>query len=536
MAIRIFRKLYRRRTIFKFIFSGGSAASVGIIILYTLTSLLGVWYLLSAILSFIVAFFVSFFLQKFWTFRDSTKEKMYGQMTWYFVVGLINLGINTAGMYVFVDIFGIWYIFSQILISGILALSNFTIYKYLIFKRVGGKEGGIPNEAPKKKILIATGIYPPDYRGPATLLESLPGALKSKGFEIKIITYSDVPASELEKEWVFRINKKRPPVVRHLLYFFRLWELSNWADLVYATDVYSVGYLTFFCCRLREKKYILRFTGDSAWESARLKAQIADSIVDFEENTYSPAIEKQKEKRKRIMVSAEKIIVDCESGGRLAELIGVPKEKIKVIYNSLDTKKFIASEEKVRSIRKSCGQDSKIIISPGQLNPWKGFDGVIKIIPRLIEGLGSGLHLLILGEGPEKTSLENLAKELKIANNVHFLGKVVHSEMINYLSAADLFILNSDYEGMSHAILEAMYAARPIIVSRSGGNCELIGNGREGLTFGYNNLDELFNAAYKMLNDRPKAKQLAKNAKIKSDNFKWENVVNGTVKVFEELV
>ncbi len=64
----------------------------------------------------------------------------------------------------------------------------------------------------KNKILIATGIYPPDFRGPATMLEALPGALKGKGFEVRVITYSDISGSEAEKQQgVYRVLRQKNP-------------------------------------------------------------------------------------------------------------------------------------------------------------------------------------------------------------------------------------------------------------------------------------------------------------------------------------
>jgi len=533
MAERVLRAVYKRRELIKYVLSGGTAAFVDLFLLYILTSLLGVWYLLSAVFAFIGAFFVSFYLQKFWTFRDGDRLKMKRQMIQYFSIGVTNLGINTLGMYLAVDIFHVWYLAAQFLVSILIALESFLVYKYLIFI---GRER--PKEArqnsPIKKILIATGIYPPDYRGPATLLESLPEALRKKGFEIKIITYSDVPVSGAEEGWVFRINKKRPGLIKHLLFLLKLWELSRWADLIYATDIYSVGYFTYLVSHLRGKKYLLRFTGDSAWETARLKGWVSDNIIDFQKNSYSSAIEKAKNKRKKIIINAEKIIVDCRSGAELAKLIGAEEERIQVIYNSLDTSKFNTSREKVELIRLEYGANAKIIVTAGQLNPWKGFDGVIKIMPRLVEKLGEGTKLIILGEGPEKESLAALAAKLGVSSNVLFLGKIAHSEITNYLSAADLFILNSDYEGLSHLILEAMLAGSPIIVSNSGGNKELIDDNKNGLVVNYNNPEELYEAALKMLNNKELAQEMAKNAKEKSGQFKWENVVSETVKVIEE--
>jgi putative flippase GtrA len=119
----------------KYIISGGTAAFVDLVLLYILTDIFGIWYLASASLAFLVAFFVSFYLQKFWTFRDSSRDRMYQQMSIYMAVGLTNVGINAGGMYVLVDILGIMYIIAQIIMGGLIAIGSFLMYKFVIFKK-----------------------------------------------------------------------------------------------------------------------------------------------------------------------------------------------------------------------------------------------------------------------------------------------------------------------------------------------------------------------------------------------------------------
>lgn len=117
----------------RYVISGGTAAAVDLVLLFVLTHFFHVWYILSAILAFVGAFFVSFFLQKFWTFRDMSKEGAHKQAVIYFIVSSINLGINTFLMYVFTETFGVYYILSQILASLLIAMESFFIYRHFIF-------------------------------------------------------------------------------------------------------------------------------------------------------------------------------------------------------------------------------------------------------------------------------------------------------------------------------------------------------------------------------------------------------------------
>ncbi|MFH0955625.1 MAG: GtrA family protein [Candidatus Falkowbacteria bacterium] len=127
--------LLKYKQVIKYLIAGGTAAFTDLSLLYILTDILGIWYLISACLAFAVAFFVSFFLQKFWTFRDADKEIMYKQMGVYLAVALANLALNGALMYVFVDGFKIWYMLAQFIISGLIATESYLVYKIFIFNK-----------------------------------------------------------------------------------------------------------------------------------------------------------------------------------------------------------------------------------------------------------------------------------------------------------------------------------------------------------------------------------------------------------------
>lgn len=118
----------------KFVASGVIGATVDLLLLYLFTDLLGWWYLASAIFAYILALAVGFILQKFWTFQQKNVDCWHRQAIAYYFLGIINLGFNTALMYVSVDLLGLWYLPAQGLVTAIIALGSFLIYQHLIFK------------------------------------------------------------------------------------------------------------------------------------------------------------------------------------------------------------------------------------------------------------------------------------------------------------------------------------------------------------------------------------------------------------------
>ncbi len=127
-------QIKKRRRVIRFIISGGTAASINLGLIYLFTDILGFWYLFSSASAFIFAFIVSFCLQKYWTFENKNKDILYKQLAIYLLLALFNLNVNTALMYILVDFFKIWYMLAQFFVTGLIALWNFTAYKFFIFK------------------------------------------------------------------------------------------------------------------------------------------------------------------------------------------------------------------------------------------------------------------------------------------------------------------------------------------------------------------------------------------------------------------
>ena len=117
----------------RFIVSGGSAAATNLGTLFVLTHVLGLWYIFSSVIAFLVSFGVSFTLQKYWTFRDHSRDRIRAQATIYFAVLIIGLLVNTFFMYVLVEKAGLHYLLSAILSGAAIAVFNFIAYQRLIF-------------------------------------------------------------------------------------------------------------------------------------------------------------------------------------------------------------------------------------------------------------------------------------------------------------------------------------------------------------------------------------------------------------------
>lgn len=123
-----FINFFFRHHLIRYIFSGGMGAITNLGLLYILTDLVGLYYLVSGMIAFSCAVVVSFIMQKKWTFQDHSTEETHKKFVIFLGISLINLGVNTLLLYFFTDIGGFHYLISQIFAGGIVALWSYFIY------------------------------------------------------------------------------------------------------------------------------------------------------------------------------------------------------------------------------------------------------------------------------------------------------------------------------------------------------------------------------------------------------------------------
>jgi glycosyltransferase involved in cell wall biosynthesis len=121
----------------------------------------------------------------------------------------------------------------------------------------------------------------------------------------------------------------------------------------------------------------------------------------------------------------------------------------------------------------------KAIVCVGRLDPQKGFDGLLKVTPRILAALPEH-DLLFVGDGPQRAALVTLAEQLGIAPRMHFAGW--RGDVPQILAAAEMLVLPSRWEGMPNVVLEAMAAGKPVVATSAEGVTELLGDGADEQT------------------------------------------------------
>ncbi|MFC1612612.1 glycosyltransferase family 4 protein, partial [Patescibacteria group bacterium] len=164
----------------------------------------------------------------------------------------------------------------------------------------------------------------------------------------------------------------------------------------------------------------------------------------------------------------------------------------------------------------------------GRLVSWKGLDTLIDVVKDI-----PNAEFEIVGDGPEYRNLELRIKNAECGERIKLLGRLEHDETIRKMHQADLFVLNSAYEGLSHVILEAMACGLPVAVSRAGGNTELISQNEErGYLFEYNNKEQIKEKINHIISHPEEAQEKSKKAREFISGFSEEKMIDALETVF----
>jgi len=379
------------------------------------------------------------------------------------------------------------------------------------------------------KIILACEIYPPETGGPASFVKRILPFLKDGGFKVKTITYSDENSQE---ENLVKVKRVSDLLARYWNYFKALKSLAKEADLIFAQGPTAAGLPAILVKKFFNKKVIIKVVGDVAWERSFNNGKVKDLIDDFQNKKYCFGVEIQKFLRSWTVKNADLVIVPSQYLKSIVVGWGVCPENVKVIYNSFESNLQILDKNEAKQ---KLNLNGCIIFSSGRLAPWKGFADLIKLMPKFLT-LRPDCKLLIAGSGPDEDRLKIISENLKVEDKVIFVGQVAQADMSIYYSAADLFILNSGYEGLSHTLLEALSYNVPTIASNKGGNPEVIQDDLNGLLFDYGNQDQIFSVIEKILNNPSLAEKFKQESQKVLQNFNFQKMINEYFEIFKKYL
>ena len=213
---------------------------------------------------------------------------------------------------------------------------------------------------------------------------------------------------------------------------------------------------------------------------------------------------------------------------------GFAPEMVRVIHNGVDVEKFHVIREGRDRLFPGVG-DAKLVVLVGNLHSdVKGHPWLIASAPAVIREFPSTRFVLV-GDGKQRASFEQQVVRLGLERNFLFLGR--RADIPEILSCCDIAVLPSRAEGLPNAVLEYMAAGLPTIVSRVGGNAELVEDGVRGLLVPPEDSPALSAALLRLLRDAGLARQMAQSGhEFAVRNFSFERLVREVDALYTELL
>jgi len=234
-------------------------------------------------------------------------------------------------------------------------------------------------------------------------------------------------------------------------------------------------------------------------------------------------------------LSRNNVAVSKWTKGRL-EGLGVPEERITVISNGIDLNKISGIEPNWE--KNPMGLECKAydLIFAGRLIKEKNVDLLIKAVAFLKADFPY-IRCCIVGDGPEKLALVELAKKTGVYENIEFAGFQEYGTLIGKIKASKMLVLPSSREGFGMVVIEAFACGIPVVTVRAKYNAAqgLVENGVDGFVV---ELDEreIAKAVIKIIGNTSRSKKASEAALRKADNYDWEEIVKNIQLMFEACI
>jgi glycosyltransferase involved in cell wall biosynthesis len=315
------------------------------------------------------------------------------------------------------------------------------------------------------RVLLVSGIFPPDIGGPATHVSEIRAELLARGHTVETLSLTDAPQPVLSEgvvrfpraeRWPTRNARTLAWIVRH----------ARRVDVIYATGLAPVAVAA---GRLARCPVIVKIVGDAAWERGSRLGLTRDSFDRFQESrSGGPRLRAMRAIRNWSVRHATAVVAPSE---HLAQSIRrwAPRSSVVVVPNGARA----SSTPDDAPRRSRSGLD---LLFVGRLVPVKRVDLLLEAVAQ-----ADSACLEIVGDGPELDRLQALAVRLGVDDRVSFAGVLDHEKVLRRVAVADVLVLASSHEGLPHVVLEALVAGTPVVTSPAGGVAEVLTDEVDGL-------------------------------------------------------
>ena len=362
------------------------------------------------------------------------------------------------------------------------------------------------------KVLIVSGIWPPDVGGPASHSPELAARLHARGHRVEVLTTAvATPAAEAYP--VHWVGRGSPPGLRHAAFALRLGRLARAADVVYVNSVLTRGVAG---TRAARRPVVVKLTDDPAYERARRFGLFDGDLDGFQRFGGGTRVRALRALRDTALRHASLVV--CPSAYLREHALGwgVRPDQVAVVENATPELPELPTREQARA---ALGVDGALLAFAGRLGPAKALDVALMALAEL-----EGVTLLLAGDGPERATLERRAAELGLGERARFLGALGRNEVLELFRAADASVLSSAWENFPHTLVEALAVGTPVVATAVGGVPEIVRDGENGLLVPPSDPGALASTLRRLLGDPDLQERLREGAVPSVEHLRPERI------------
>lgn len=232
-------------------------------------------------------------------------------------------------------------------------------------------------------------------------------------------------------------------------------------------------------------------------------------------------------------IARQVICVSTALADEVRRIYSVPSEKISVLYNGVDVRRFDAQVDP-STIRSHIGveTDAPLILFVGRLAVQKGPDLLLEAAPGLLRHFPAA-KLVFVGDGDMRAALQASAASAGLFNSVRFLGYRNGGELVGLFRSADVVCVPSRNEPFGIVVLEGWSARKPVVVTRNGGPAEFVRDQENGLVVEADR-ESIGWGLGVVLSNADNADRIANNGRQEAETrFNWDIIAEGTQSVYE---
>ena len=377
------------------------------------------------------------------------------------------------------------------------------------------------------RITFVSNIFPPTVGGPATHIYNLALTLHNRGHDVRAVVCPDDPEGLVRPPFpIVRVSWDTPVPLRYALVWWHTLRAALQSDVVYINGIEAPSTLA---ALLAGRPRVLKIVGDWAWESAHRRGMTSLGIEEFQRTRHGLRTRSFQFIQRMYTALATVVVVPSGYVGAFVRNWGASPEKLRVVHNALtEIPEIDVSREEAK---RQLGFEGPLVCTVSRLYSWKRVDDLLRMVP----DFANDSVLAIVGDGPEQPALERFAAELGLGDRVRFVGRVPHRDVGMYLRAADVFVLNTSYEGLSHTLVEARVIGTPIVTTDIGGNREILTHEHNALLTPLGDHRAFVAAVNRLLTDRELAQRLVQEGSEGLDHFSWDRLVDETMAILSEV-